>query len=192
MSGLAGAPRTLFLDRDGVINADTGYVHRWEDFCYLPGAVQALQLLHRAGWQLVVVTNQSGIARGLYTEAQYQALTQRLRADLAVQGAALLDVLHCPHHPDGVAAPFAVACDCRKPAPGLLLRAAARHGIDLARATLVGDRGSDIAAARSAGVGRAYLVGADAGNDLHGSGQGADGRFADLLQCAYHLLHTPA
>lgn len=188
MSGkaAAGAPRTVFLDRDGVLNADTGYVHRWEDFHYLPGAVQALQLLHGAGWQLVVVTNQSGIARGLYTEAQYLALTQRMRDDLAGQGVALLDVLHCPHHPDGVVAPFAVACDCRKPAPGLLLQAAARHGIDLDRAVLVGDRASDIAAARSAGVGRAYLVGAHSGE------QGADGRFADLLHCAHRILHPSA
>lgn len=156
-----GAPesaRAVFLDRDGVVNVDHGYVGRWEDFEFVPGAVDAMRRLHQAGWQLVVVTNQSGVARGYYTEADYEALTERMKAELAAAGAPLAGVYHCPHHPKGSVAAYARDCDCRKPAPGMILRAAGELTIDLAASVLVGDKDSDLQAADAAGVGRAIRV----------------------------------
>ncbi|MBK1613521.1 D-glycero-beta-D-manno-heptose-1,7-bisphosphate 7-phosphatase [Rubrivivax gelatinosus] len=150
--------RAVFLDRDGVVNVDHGYVGRWQDFEFAPGAVDAMRRLQEAGWLLVVVTNQSGIARGYYTEADYQALTARMKAELAAAGAPLAGVYHCPHHPQGSVAAYAQDCDCRKPAPGLILRAAAELGLTLADSVLVGDKASDAQAARAAGVGRVVLV----------------------------------
>src|SRR5690606_24232500 len=110
----AGAGRkAAFLDRDGVINLDRAYVHQWSDFEFVPGAVDAMRRLREAGYVLVVVTNQSGLARGMYTEAQYQALTEQMRQALAEAGAEVAAVYHCPHHPKGSVAELAVECDCR-------------------------------------------------------------------------------
>jgi D-glycero-D-manno-heptose 1,7-bisphosphate phosphatase len=184
--GAAGATAlrpAAFLDRDGVINEDRGYVHRAEDFRLLPGVVEALQLLGRA-YRLVVVTNQSGIARGYYTEAQHHALSAHLCALLRPAGVALAGIYHCPHHPEAALAQWRWDCDCRKPAPGLVLRAAAELGLDLPASLLAGDRGSDIAAGRAAGVGRCFLI----GDDREAQAAGADGAFASLLDCAKAVL----
>ena len=168
-----GLRRAVFLDRDGVVNVDHGYVGRWEDFAFAPGAVDAMRRLHDAGWLLVVVTNQSGIARGYYTQADYEALTARMRAELAAAGAPLAGVYHCPHHPAGTVAGYARDCDCRKPAPGMILRAARELGIDLAASVLVGDKDSDLAAAHAAGVGRALRVAGERGGRDEGEGAAA-------------------
>ena len=143
--------RAVFLDRDGVLNQDRGYVSRPEDFEWMPGTMHALRALRRAGWALVVVTNQSGIARGLYGPAEYQNLTAWMRSELARHGIALDGVYHCPHLPDAPLAAWRRQCDCRKPAPGLLRRAARDLDIDLAASVMVGDKPSDILAGRAPG-----------------------------------------
>lgn len=182
--------RAAFLDRDGVINRDTGYLHRWEDFEFLPGVLGALQRLHGAGHPLVIVTNQSGIARGYYTEAAYQALTTHMCRTMAEAGAPPLAVYHCPHHPAGQVPGLAVDCDCRKPRPGLLRRAATEHALDLDASFMVGDKLADVQAARAAGVGRAYLV--RSGQPLQpGAADSADAVFPDLAACVNWLLSTP-
>jgi D-glycero-D-manno-heptose 1,7-bisphosphate phosphatase len=186
---VSGRP-AAFLDRDGVINAEHGYVHTWEQFEFLPGVVDAMRALHDAGYALVVVTNQSGIARGLYTEAQYQALTRQVQAHLAAQGVPVAGIYHCPHHPDGTVPALAVACDCRKPHPGMLLQAARELGLSLADSLMVGDKASDAQAARAAGVGRVLLV--ESGHALSASATRlADSVHADLAHAVAHVLAEP-
>ena len=145
--------RAVFLDRDGTIIEDTGYLADPALVRLLPGAAGAIARLNRAGLPAIVVTNQSGIARGLLDETAYAAVARQLDALLAAEGARLDAQYHCPHHPD-----FTGACECRK--PGLLLyrRAAGEHGLHLARSWWVGDRVRDVAPARQLG-GRAILIG---------------------------------
>jgi len=123
----------VFLDRDGVLNEDRGYVHRWEDFSFLPGAIDALRQLQQQGYLLVVITNQSAVARGLCSEADVLALHERMCAFLREQGIELAGIYYCPHHPQGSVSDYAIVCSCRKPEPGMILRAAREHGIDLSR-----------------------------------------------------------
>ena len=148
----------VFLDRDGVLNEDRGYVHRWEDFSFLPGAIDALRRLQQKGYLLVVITNQSAVARGLCSEADVLALHERMCAFLREQGIELAGIYYCPHHPQGSVSDYAIVCSCRKPEPGMILRAAREHGIDLSRSLLVGDKLSDLEAGRAAGIPSLYLV----------------------------------
>jgi len=180
------ARKAAFIDRDGVISADSGFLHRVEDFEFLPRAIEGLQRLQAAGYLLVVITNQSGIARGLYSEEDYLRLTDHMRRLLSAAGVVLSAVEHCPHLPDARIARYRMVCDCRKPLPGMLTRAAAALNIDMAASILVGDRASDIQAGRSAAVGRCWLVRSGAAlsqSDI----DLADAVFEDLGECAQAL-----
>lgn len=148
-----------FLDRDGVINVDYGYSVRVEDFIFVDGALPAAKTLANAGFALVVVTNQSGIGRGMYTIDEYQSLTDWMRAQFAAAGAPLAGVYHCPHHPTDAIGEYRRDCDCRKPAPGMLLAAARDLDLDLANSVMFGDRDGDLEAARAAGVPHRILLG---------------------------------
>ena len=147
-----------FLDRDGVINVDSGYVGRWEDFEYLPEAIEGLKQLQSVGFELIVVTNQSGIARGYYSEDDFLALTEAMTADLSAKGVTLAAVYYCPYLEDADLEPYRVASYLRKPEPGMLLKAAHEHDIDLSRSIMVGDKVSDMVAAERAGVPDRYHV----------------------------------
>jgi D-glycero-D-manno-heptose 1,7-bisphosphate phosphatase len=182
--------RAAFVDRDGVINVESGFLHRIEQFEFLPGSIAGLARLQAAGYLLVVITNQSGIARGLYAEEDYLRLTAYMQQRLSAAGVHLDAVEHCPHLPDATVARYRVECDCRKPLPGMLLRAAAALNIDLPGSLLVGDRGSDIQAGRSAGVGRCWLV--RSGVALERADiELADGVFDDLAACAASVVPAP-
>lgn len=155
-----GRPRpAAFLDRDGVINVDHGYTFRREDFAFVPGALAAAAELAALGFALVVVTNQSGIGRGLYTEADFLALTDWMKQQFAAASAPLAGVYWCPHHPQALLPAYRRDCDCRKPAPGLLRRAIAELHLDPARSLLFGDKASDLQAAQAAGVPLRVLLG---------------------------------
>jgi D-glycero-D-manno-heptose 1,7-bisphosphate phosphatase len=180
-----------FIDRDGVINRELHHVHRIEDFHVLPGVVPGLRSLATAGYALVVVTNQGGIAKGLYGPEQFEALTRHMLEHFAVQGIEFAGVYHCPHHPQGAVAPWAVPCACRKPEPGLLLRAADELGLDLERSVMVGDKVSDVEAARRAGVGRLVLV--ESGHALPADTAGvAHHRCSGLAEAAQWVLEADA
>lgn len=152
-----GPRRALFLDRDGVVNANHGYVHTPEQTDWIPGIFELARVARGRGYLLVVVTNQAGIGRGYYTVAQFQDYTRWMHAQFAAQGAPLAATYYCPHHPQAAVGALKAACGCRKPAPGMLLRAAADLDIDLATSLLLGDALSDIEAAAAAGVGLAIL-----------------------------------
>jgi D-glycero-D-manno-heptose 1,7-bisphosphate phosphatase len=161
MPAAPGRSRAAFLDRDGVINLDRGYVYRREDFEFLPGVLTACAQLHRFGLALVVVTNQAGIGRGLYGEDDFARLTAWMSAEFAAAGAPLAGVFHCPHHPQAALGEYRRACNCRKPAPGMLLAAIHALSLDPARSVLFGDKVSDIEAALAAGVAQRVLLGRD-------------------------------
>ena len=154
-----GMTSAVFLDRDGVINVDHGYVSTWERFEFLPGVPDALRTLQDAGYLLIVVSNQSGIGRGYYCEADVESLNQAVAQHLgSTVGVTLSEFYHCPHHPTEAEGQFRRQCDCRKPAPGMIRQAVLDHGIDLKTSLLVGDKDSDIEAGRAAGVARLFKV----------------------------------
>lgn len=178
---MTGRP-AAFLDRDGVLNADHGYVSRAADFHWLPGVIPALLRLQQAEVMLVVVTNQSGIGRGYYSQQDFDALTRHMLAQLADHGVAPPAVYACPHHPQALLAAYRQDCNCRKPKPGMLLQATAELHINPAMSALFGDKASDIAAGRAAGVGCCLLIGQDGviKNPPTQACGPADGQFASL------------
>ncbi len=162
--------RFVFLDRDGTLVRDTGYPHRREDYELLPGVIEGLQALTDAGFRFAIVTNQSGIGRGLFDEAAFHAFNALLLADLEAAGIEISGSFYCPHSPDD-------GCRCRKPLPGLFERAARVLGADLANSWAVGDGARDVEAGLAAGCCGALRVGS------------AD--CPDLLQAARHILADP-
>ncbi|MFJ5229597.1 D-glycero-alpha-D-manno-heptose-1,7-bisphosphate 7-phosphatase [Kitasatospora sp. NPDC088391] len=150
----------MFLDRDGTLTEPRHYPRRPDDLVLRPNIGAALRALRHEGFALVVVTNQSGVARGLLTPDDLEAMHDRLRGLLADHGVHLDGIYACPHHPDGTVTRYRSACPCRKPAPGMLHRAAHDLGIDLLRSWTVGDSACDIAAGRRAGT-RTAAVGRD-------------------------------
>ena len=146
----------VFLDRDGTINIEKDYLYQTEDFEFIPGAPEAIRLLNQAGIMVVVVTNQSGVARGYYTENDVESLHRHIATELERFGAHVDAWLYCPHHPDGRGS-YALPCNCRKPLPGMLQEAARRYNISLENSTIIGDKRADIEAGKAAGC-RTILV----------------------------------
>jgi D-glycero-D-manno-heptose 1,7-bisphosphate phosphatase len=142
----------LFIDRDGTLTEEVGYVNHPKRLRLLPRSAQAIRRLNESGIAAVVVTNQAGVARGYFSEEVLAAVNTVLVARLKEEGAYLDGIYVCIHHPTEGEPPYRVVCDCRKPKPGLLQRAAADHGLDLSRSTLVGDKPSDLVAARAVGA----------------------------------------
>ena len=152
-----GIRPALFLDRDGVINLDSAYVHRPEDFQFIEGIFDLVAAANESGYLVIVVTNQAGIGRGYYTEAHFHALTDWMRGQFDLRGAIIDAVYFCPFHPEHGVGGYRKDADCRKPKPGMILQAAGEHDIDLSRSFLVGDKTSDIEAGLSAGIGTNIL-----------------------------------
>ena len=171
--------RAVFLDRDGVLIEDTGYPDDPEKLTLLAGVGEALRTLRAAGWRLVAVSNQSGVARGILTLECLAKVNDRLLELLCAEGVALDALLYCPHHPEAGRPPFDLDCDHRKPGPGMLFSAAARLELKREECWMVGDKESDVGAAHAAGV-RAIRIG-------DGS-TAADLRAADLAEAAWQIL----
>ena len=151
--------KAAFLDRDGVINQkapDGGYVTRWQDFHFLPGVTEGIKQLNRAGFQVIVVTNQRCVAKGLLNEIELKDLHRRMSEQLARGGARIEAIYYCPHEVEP-------PCSCRKPAPGMLLEAARSHGLDLSISWMIGDSDGDIRAGKSAGCKTARVSAGQAG-----------------------------
>lgn len=161
MLGQKSRRRAAFLDRDGVINFDRGYIYRREDFEFVPGALEGSRELYVLGYMLVVATNQSGIGRGLYSEHDFEGLTEWMKSEFVSAGAPLSGVYFCPHHPSDGQGAYRCLCNCRKPAPGMLTAAANDLDIDLAASIMFGDRASDLSAAQAAGIPLRVLLGTD-------------------------------
>lgn len=171
--------RAVFLDRDGVLIEDTGYPDDPDRIALLPGVAEGLRRLQAGGWRLVVVTNQSGIARGKFSLETLEAIHARLRELLAAEGVRLDALYYCPHHPDGSEPRFRTACNHRKPAPGMLRSAAEALGLDLAACWMIGDKESDVRAGQAAGC-RTVRI---------GPGEtAADARANDLVEAARQIM----
>ena len=151
--------RALFLDRDGVINVDHGYVHRPDQFTFIEGIFDLCRQARDQGYLIVVVTNQAGIGRGYYSEQAFHELTAWMKQRFSDEGIAIAGVYFCPHHAEHGIGEYKRACERRKPNPGMLLDAARDHGIDLGASILIGDKESDIEAGRRAGLDCVVLLG---------------------------------
>ncbi|MDD3088915.1 MAG: D-glycero-beta-D-manno-heptose 1,7-bisphosphate 7-phosphatase [Candidatus Omnitrophica bacterium] len=184
----------VFLDRDGTINEEVGYLDRIDRLRLLPGAAEGFRLLNASGFKVVVVTNQSGVARGLFTEAFVVEVHRTLAELLGRQGARIDRFEYCPHHPTEGAGRYRRACPCRKPEPGMLLKAAAALAIDLDRSYVVGDTPRDLEAARRAGA-RGILVRTGYGTEHLKAASAAEttaAHVADDLLAAVHWILTEA
>ena len=148
--------KAAFFDRDGVLNVDKSYLYKIEDLEWIDGAEEALAYLTKKGYTVFVVTNQSGIARGYYTVDDMNKLHEFMAQHVAAAGGKIEKFYYCPHLPEGKIAEYAVECDCRKPKPGLILRAFEEYGIDKDAAFLIGDKPRDVESAEAAGI-KGYL-----------------------------------
>lgn len=145
-------PKAAFFDRDGVINRDVGYLYRIEDLRFLEGAREALAYLAGLGYKIIIVTNQSGIARGYYTVADMEKLHAYMIREIEAAGGRVDRIYYCPHHKEGKVREYAIDCQCRKPKPGMVLRALEEFDLDVSKSFLIGDSVRDIEAAESAGI----------------------------------------
>jgi D-glycero-D-manno-heptose 1,7-bisphosphate phosphatase len=146
--------KALFLDRDGTVNVEKNYVFRIEDFEFREGIFELVYDFFKRGYLIFVITNQAGIARGLYTHEAFQILNDWMVDQFSVHGITISGVFYCPHHPD-----FDGECDCRKPKPGMILKAKEQFNLELKNSFLIGDKISDIQAGLNAGIGTNYLIG---------------------------------
>ena len=172
-----GPARALFLDRDGVVNEEVGYLVHARDVRFVHGVFSLCRTAQQLGYRLVVVTNQSGIARGYYTEEQYQELTRWMHGRLEREGVHLDAIYHAPEHPDYPATSSGRGPDWRKPGPGMLLEAQRILGLDMAASVFVGDKCTDVMAGNAAGVGKMFLL-------LGTETQDCDGSFQSVRELA--------
>ena len=181
--------RAVFIDRDGTLIEEAGYLNHLDRLIFFPFTVDAVRQLNRGGFVVVVVTNQAGIARGIVTESFVADAHRHISSRLAAGGARVDAYYHCPHHPAGTVESLKIVCDCRKPRPGLLLRASAELDIDLGASFLVGDRWHDLRAGQAAGT-RTILVRTGYGKAEEASPQAGANAIVDNLAAAAAWILT--
>jgi D-glycero-D-manno-heptose 1,7-bisphosphate phosphatase len=185
--------RAVFLDRDGTLIEESGYLDRLERLVFFPFSVDAVRVLNRAGFAVVIVTNQAGIARGIVKEAFVGEAHRHIAARLEAGGATIDGFYYCPHYPTGVVEKYRMACDCRKPQPGLLRKAGKDLDLDLARSFVVGDRWHDLAAGQAVGA-RGVLVRTGLGHKVETvpeAGTVPDAIVDNLMDAAAWILQQP-
>ena len=143
--------KTIFLDRDGIVNKDARYLYKIKDFEFVDGIFEACLCFQNLGYQIIIVTNQSGIFRGYYNESHYQESTQWMLSQFAKNNINILDIYYCPHGPNS-------SCECRKPKPGMFLNAKTKHNIDMKNSWMIGDKEVDVTAANASGIKSTILV----------------------------------
>jgi D,D-heptose 1,7-bisphosphate phosphatase len=149
--------KAIFIDRDGTLIEEVGYLKMLEDLRFTPRAVNALELFHQHGFLNIVITNQSAIARGILSPKELNKIHQKMKLLAKEEGGTIDDIFYCPHFPEGRVAPYNIDCECRKPKPGMILEAAEKHHLNLNECILVGDKPSDLQLAEQAGI-RGVLV----------------------------------
>lgn len=182
--------KAVFLDRDGTVVVERGYITVPEMIELIPGAAEAIIRLRASGWKVFVVTNQGCVAKGMITEEELGAIHFRMVSMLGAEGAEVDGIYCCPHHPEGTVPEFAFECDCRKPRPGLLERAASEHGLELADCVMIGDTLRDLEAARLAGS-RAVLVLTGRGQETLAKEHRAHHVAQDLASAVHWVLSGP-
>ena len=145
------AIKTIFLDRDGVINKEVNYLHKIENFEFISGVFESCVFFQKLGYRIIIITNQSGISKGYFDDKDYQILTKWMLKQFVKNGVRILDTFYCPHSPES-------NCDCRKPKPGMFIEAKKNHDIDLNNSWMIGDKETDIQAANSIGITNTILV----------------------------------
>lgn len=150
--------KAIFLDRDGTINVEKHYLYKIEDFTFLPGVIDALRQLQRAGYLLIIITNQSGIGRGYYSEVDFRSLNNWMLSTFREQGIDIADVYYCPHLPDAEIKEYRKECECRKPKLGMFMQAVKKHDLDLSKSYAIGDKIRDCAICNSTPC-RGFLIG---------------------------------
>ncbi|MGL4802511.1 MAG: D-glycero-beta-D-manno-heptose 1,7-bisphosphate 7-phosphatase [Cetobacterium sp.] len=144
--------KVIFLDRDGTINVEKSYLHKWEDFEFEKNAIEGLKKLKDLGYEFIVVTNQSGIGRGYYTEEDLVILNNQMTEKLKEFGIEILECFYCPHHPEKGIGKYKVDCNCRKPNPGMLLEGIKKYDVDIENSFMIGDKKGDLEAGKKAGL----------------------------------------
>ncbi len=144
--------KVIFLDRDGTINVEKSYLYKWEDFEFEKNAIEGLKELKNLGYEFIVVTNQSGIGRGYYTEEDLVALNNQMTEKLKEFGVEILECFYCPHHPEKGIGKYKVDCNCRKPNPGMLLEGIKKYDVDIENSFMIGDKKGDLEAGKKAGL----------------------------------------
>ncbi len=150
--------KTVFLDRDGTIIEEMGYINHFSRIRPLPKAVEAIKMFKKAGFKVIVVTNQSGVAKGYFSEQELINMNNYMVDQFAKQGAQIDALYYCPHHPQAVVPQYRLDCDCRKPGTGMILKAKQEHGVDLQRSWIIGDRESDIKLAETLNIHNAFVL----------------------------------
>lgn len=144
--------KVIFLDRDGTINVEKSYLYKWEDFEFEKNAIEGLKELKNLGYEFIVVTNQSGIGRGYYTEEDLVALNNQMTEKLKEFGIEILECFYCPHHPEKGIGKYKVDCNCRKPNPGMLLEGIKKYDVDIENSFMIGDKKGDLEAGKKASL----------------------------------------
>lgn len=177
--------KVAFLDRDGVINKEINYLNKIRDFEYTVNCIEGLLLLISKGYEIVIITNQAGIAKGIFSLQDYNRLTDWMLSNLLTYGIRILECVYCPHHPDGIVEEYSKDCKCRKPKSGMIDYAICKYKVDLESSILIGDKISDIQAGQNAGLNNLFLV--SSGHYLDSELYVKNKVYSSILEIAQHL-----